>query len=664
MRNLVTVALNLPIYSSFDYIMPDEHMVIRPGSRVEVPFGNRKLIGIILNSKKMSYVIKEVKYKLKNISKVIDDVPILPNEIIKLCLWCADYYQFPVGQVIFSSLPPKLRKGKDINSTETNIVKNKSNSSKFNLNKEQISAFKKIKSKIGSFSPFLLEGVTGSGKTELYVKISEFITEKKGQVLIIVPEINLTPQTLNRFEKYLNCKIDSYHSSLSDQSKLKTWRECSHGNIDIVIGTRSSIFIPFKNLQLIIIDEEHDLSLKQSEKFRYHARDVALIRSKNNNIPIIMGSATPSFESLYNCSVGKYTHLALKSRYFKTKLPSVTVVDLNKDSPDEGFSSELIRSIQKELDKKKQIILYIGRRGFSHTLLCTKCGWTSKCLRCDAHMTYHLNENKLWCHHCGFQTKIDIKKPCGCSDDCEIIPLGQGTERVEAKIKKLFPNAKVMRIDSDVINNTAKLNDFIDKTKNNELDILIGTQMLVKGHDFPGVTLVGIMDIDAGLYSLDFRGLEKIAQLIVQVSGRSGRHSSEGKVLIQTRKPKHPLIIELLKNGYNSFSNKALLERKSASLPPFSYISLFRVSALNKKDSVNFLSKVKGNFLNSKNVKILGPSPAPITKKNNRYFYQLLLSSSSRKFLLQKSYEIREYIINKKKGNIRWSLDIDPLDLY
>ena len=634
MKNLVTVAINLPIYGSFDYIMPEEHMIIHPGSRVEVPFGNKKLIGVILSSKKMSHDIKEVKYKLKNISKVIDDVPVLPNEIIKLCLWCADYYQFPVGQVIFSSLPPKLRKGKDIGSTKINIIKKKSNSSKLNLNKEQIGAFKKIKSKIGIFSPFLLEGVTGSGKTELYVKISEFITEKKGQVLIIVPEINLTPQTLNRFEKYLDCKIDSYHSSLSDQSKLNTWRECSCGNIDIIIGTRSSIFIPFKNLQLIVIDEEHDLSLKQSEKFRYHARDVALIRSKNNNIPIIMGSATPAFESLYNCSVGK------------------------------GFSSELTRSIQKELDKKKQIILYIGRRGFSHTLLCTKCGWTSKCLRCDAHMTYHLNENKLWCHHCGFQTKVDIKKPCGCSDDCEIIPLGQGTERVEAKIKKLFPNAKVMRIDSDVINNTTKLNDFINKTKNNELDILIGTQMLVKGHDFPGVTLVGIMDIDAGLYSLDFRGLEKIAQLIVQVSGRSGRHSSEGKVLIQTRKPKHPLIIELLKNGYNSFSNKALLERKSASLPPFSYISLFRVSSLNKKDSVNFLSKVKGSFPNGKNVKILGPSPAPITKKNNRYFYQLLLSSSSRKFLLQKSYEIREYIINKKKGNIRWSLDIDPLDLY
>ena len=243
---------------------------------------------------------------------------------------------------------------------------------------------------------------------------------------------------------------------------------------------------------------------------------------------------------------------------------------MNKDSPDEGFSSELIRSIQKELDKKKQIILYIGRRGFSHTLLCTKCGWTSKCLRCDAHMTYHLNENKLWCHHCGFQMKVDIKKPCGCSNECEIIPLGQGTERVEIKIKKLFPNAKVMRIDSDAINNTTKLNDFINRTKNKDLDILIGTQMLVKGHDFPGVTLVGIIDIDAGLYSLDFRGLEKIAQLIVQVSGRSGRHSSEGKVLIQTRKPKHPLIIELLKNGYNSFSNKASLERKSASLPPFS----------------------------------------------------------------------------------------------
>ena len=278
-------------------------------------------------------------------------------------------------------------------------------------------------------------------------------------------------------------------------------------------------------------------------------------------------------------------------------------------------------------------------------------------------MTFHKNENILWCHHCGYKKKINIDEICSCKDNNEIVPLGTGTERVETKCKELFPKAKVMRVDSDTINNITKLRDFIKKTQSNEIDILVGTQMLTKGHDFPELNLVGIIDIDAGLYSLDFRGLEKIGQMIIQVAGRSGRHNNEGKLIIQTRKPDNILMNELLNNGYNKFSKKAMLERNQSLFPPYSYLSLFRVSSLNKNEGLSFLMKVKNNFSGTI-VDLLGPAPAPILKKNNRYYYQLLVNAKTRKSLLQKSSEIREYIIKQKKSNIRWSIDIDPVDLY
>tara|TARA_B100000524_G_scaffold347697_1_gene250230 strand:- start:2093 stop:4261 length:2169 start_codon:yes stop_codon:yes gene_type:complete len=722
MPNQIKIILNLPIYKSFDYLVPKHFRDLRPGMRVEVPFGTKNLIGITITDPTIRN-ISENKYKLKNINKVIDLKPIITNEVFKICKWSADYYQHPLGQVIFSSLPSKIKKGGDLEikenqafllkvkkQTDDTYFKNKPaqyrlfkniessgtvrsdiikpsnlinlllsnnliekspiedkriNTKKIRLSEEQNDAYKLISKKISFFQAFLIEGVTGSGKTELYIKIAKDIVNKKGQVLIVVPEINLTPQTINRFKSYLNCSISSYHSGLSDKVKNNTWIRAKNGQVDIIIGTRSSIYLPFSNLKLIIVDEEHDVSLKQSDVLRYHARDVAIIRAKNLNIPILMGSATPSFESLYNCKKTKYDHIILKSRFFNTKLPSVTVIDTNKDQPSEGFSMGLIKEIKETLKNKKQTLLFINRRGFSHTLLCKTCGWTSKCDNCDAFMTYHDYDSKLYCHHCGYQKKVNLKNICSCDkrNECNIIPLGAGTERVETKAKSLFPHANIMRIDSDTINNIDKLNSFLNQARDGKIDILIGTQMLVKGHDFPNLTLVGVMDIDAGLYSLDFRSIEKIAQMLIQVSGRSGRHDSPGKVIIQTRKPGHPLMSELLEYGYNGFSNKALEDRNHASLPPYSYLALFRVSTKYKGEGLIFLSKIKNKF-NENNIKLLGPSPSPIHKKNNRYFYQLLVNSNNRKFLLQKSTEIREYIMKQKKSNIKWSIDIDPIDLY
>ena len=720
MKKTIEVALNLPLYKTFNYLIPEDVSNIRAGIRVEIPFGRKMLIGICLGTKKQDPA-ENHKYKLKYFNKIIDEKPLITSEILRLGKWASKYYQYPIGQVLFSCIPSKIKLGDKIKPHDDReykyIVTNKDTGSYFKnkhaqkklyeeiklekgiesnkikkkllikyliengfvdkkyitqsnkiiknikLNDEQESAYKKIIKNISSFTPTLIEGVTGSGKTELYIRVAKEILDIKGQVLIIVPEINLTPQTVSRFKDYLDCNISTYHSALNETMRLKAWDDCRNGNIDILIGTRSAVFLPFSNLKLIVIDEEHDASLKQSEKFRYHARDIALVRAKDANIPILMGSATPSFESFHNSQIKKYDHIILKNRFHNTKLPSVTVVDTKKDTTKDGFSSTLIRAIKKELSDGKQILLFVGRRGFSHTLLCNICGWTSKCSKCDIHMTFHEYENKLWCHHCGSQKKVDLKNICECKAESEIVPLGVGTERVEQKANELFPKSKIMRIDSDTINNISKLNSFLEKAKNGDIDILIGTQMLVKGHDFPNLTLVGIIDIDSGLYSLDFRGIEKIAQMIIQVAGRSGRHSTQGKLIIQTRKPNHPIMTKLLENGYNDFANAALKERNESSLPPHSYLSLFRVSSVNKGEGLLFLNKIK-NYFNNGNVNILGPAPAPILKKNNRYYYQLLINSHNRNFLLQKSSEIREYILEQKKSNLRWSIDIDPIDLY
>ena len=720
MKKTIEVALNLPLYKTFDYLIPEDVSNIRAGTRVEVPFGRKKLIGICLGIKKQDSN-ENFKYKLKHFNKIIDEKPLITNEILRLGKWASKYYQHPIGQVLFSCIPSKIKLGDKIKPYDDreykyivtdkeigNYFKNKhaqkrlyeeiklengikpskikktllikyliengfidkayiTQSNKIikdiKLNNEQESAYKKIIKNISSFTPTLIEGVTGSGKTELYIRVAKEVLDSKGQILIIVPEINLTPQTVSRFKDYLDCNISTYHSALTETMRLKTWDNCRNSNIDVLIGTRSAVFLPFVNLKLIVIDEEHDASLKQSEKFRYHARDIALVRAKGANIPILMGSATPSFESFHNSQIKKYDHIVLKNRFRNTKLPTVTVVDIKKDTTKDGFSSTLIRAIKKELSDGKQILLFVGRRGFSHTLLCNICGWTSKCSKCDTHMTFHEYEKKLWCHHCGAQKKVDLKNICECKAENEIVPLGVGTERVEQKANELFPKSKIMRIDSDTINNISKLNSFLEKAKNGAIDILIGTQMLVKGHDFPNLTLVGIIDIDSGLYSLDFRGIEKIAQMIIQVAGRSGRHSTQGKVIIQTRKPNHPIMTELLENGYNDFANTALKERDESSLPPHSYLSLFRVSSINKGEGLLFLNKIK-NYFNNTDVNILGPAPAPILKKNNRYYYQLLINSHNRNVLLQKSSEIREYILEHKKNNLRWSIDIDPIDLY
>ena len=664
MDQVINVAVNYPLYQTFKYSVPNKIGKVNIGERVLVPFGKKTIVGIVVKREKQVNKDK-INYILKPIIDIIDDHPVVNLEIMKICTWASDYYEYPLGQVIFGALPSQLKQGVPI--TNVTIFENQhkkltAEKLEINLNNEQNSIFKKILRNTDSFSTSLIHGITGSGKTEVYVKLAQEVIRKKKQVLIIVPEINLTPQTITRFEMYIDQNIQSYHSAHTLKEKMTTWLNVKNKKLDIVIGTRSSIFLPFKSLGLIIIDEEHDSSLKQQEKFRYHARDLSIMRAKSLNIPIVIGSATPSFESLHNTLLEKFKKYNLTKRYYKTDLPKITLVDLTKDLPQDGISKFLKENIANTLSKKQQILLYIGRRGFSHALTCLECRWISKCKICESFMTYHKNQKLLKCHHCG--NKQSISTNPGKCEKCSLIPVGFGTQRIEDKIKELFPDARVGRIDSDAISSVKKLRDFINRAKNNEVDILIGTQMIVKGHDFPNVSLVGIIDIDSGLFNLDFRGLERTAQLITQVAGRSGRKNEGGHVIIQTRTPKHPLLDILLSKGYEDFAMKNLNDRKKANLPPYTHLCLVRMSSSKKITAFNFLDEIKCLFSEQKSIFFLGPADAPIPKKNNMYVHQLIVGSKNRTVLRKITQEIRQYITKKKPYNIKWSIDVDPIDLY
>lgn len=664
MDQVINVAVNYPLYQTFKYSVPNKIGKVNIGERVLVPFGKKTIVGIVVKREKQVNKDK-INYILKPIIDIIDDHPVVNLEIMKICTWASDYYEYPLGQVIFGALPSQLKQGVPI--TNVTIFENQhkkltAEKLEINLNNEQKLIFKKILRNTDSFSTSLIHGVTGSGKTEVYVKLAQEVISKKKQVLIIVPEINLTPQTITRFEMYIDENIQSYHSAHTLKEKMTTWLNVKNKKLDIVIGTRSSIFLPFKSLGLIIIDEEHDSSLKQQEKFRYHARDLSIMRAKSLNIPIVIGSATPSFESLHNTLLEKFKKYNLTKRYYKTDLPKITLVDLTKDLPQDGISKFLKENIANTLSKKQQILLYIGRRGFSHALTCLECRWISKCKICESFMTYHKNQKLLKCHHCG--NKQSISTNPGKCEKCSLIPVGFGTQRIEDKIKELFPDARVGRIDSDAISSVKKLRDFINRAKNNEVDILIGTQMIVKGHDFPNVSLVGIIDIDSGLFNLDFRGLERTAQLITQVAGRSGRKNEGGHVIIQTRTPKHPLLDILLSKGYEDFAMKNLNDRKKANLPPYTHLCLVRMSSSKKITAFNFLDEIKCLFSEQKSIFFLGPADAPIPKKNNMYVHQLIVGSKNRTVLRKITQEIRQYITKKKPYNIKWSIDVDPIDLY
>lgn len=514
------------------------------------------------------------------------------------------------------------------------------------------------------FGVFLLDGVTGSGKTEVYLQRVRNILEQGRQVLILVPEIGLTPQLVSRLTDRLGIKPALLHSGLSNNARLAAWRAARSGAARLVVGTRSAIFTPLNKPGLIIVDEEHDHSFKQQEGLRYSARDLAIARAKRLDIPVILGSATPTLEMLQHCRNGTYEHIILPARAGEAKPPVMRLIDTVRSPATDGISEPLAEAIQKHLHDGGQILLFLNRRGFAPTLICSNCGHIAGCDRCDSRLTVHARNRQLQCHHCG--ACRPLKEQC---DECgeTVKPLGEGTERLEESLRTRFPDVAISRIDSDSTQQKGAMHEALESATLGHANILVGTQMLSKGHHFPNLTLVGIVNADQGLFGTDFRSAERMAQSIIQVAGRAGRESRPGEVLIQTAFPENEFWSTLIEGGYSQIADDALAEREITRWPPFTRLALLRSAAHQKADAHRFLDVARRHLAAEANeaLRILGPVDAPMARKAGRYRAQLLLQSSDRSTLHRALRILRPMLeADASARKVRWSIDVDPGELF
>ncbi len=744
---ILRVAVPSPLRQSFDYLPPlyshSDAAPLVPGLRLRVPFGRREVIGILLEVNNSSELDP---HKLKAVIEILDKVPILPDKLLQLATWSAEYYQHPLGDSLHTVIPSMLRKGEPLavrrqccwqlstlgKGLPKNALKAAPQQAKLlallqqgdyldkdalkeagisrpilralikkglvdelqieespqrgiespqpdseshqalkepalELNPEQQHAFTSISESLEHFRCFLLEGITGSGKTEVYLQIIQRVLEKGRQALLLVPEIGLTPQTVARFRNRFNCAVTVLHSGLSDRQRFEGWLEAQGGSANIIIGTRSATFTPMLRPGIIIIDEEHDLSFKQQDGFRYNARDLAVMRGRYENIPVILGSATPAIESLFNANFKRYQHLKLTKRAGKACHPQFHILDIQRKPLDEGLSEELIAAIKEALDQNHQVLVFLNRRGFAPTMTCHDCGWIAHCSHCEARLTVHREPPHLHCHHCDRQQSIPRQCP-----DCrsnQLLLLGQGTERSESALQRLFPETRILRVDRDTTQRKAAMHNIVNEVNQGGAMVLVGTQMLAKGHHFPNVTLVAILDADAGLFSTDFRGPERMGQLLIQVAGRAGRANKPGRVYIQTRFPEHPMLNTLVYRGYHPFAQDLLAERQQLRLPPYAYLALIRAEHPDREQVERFLQDTHQNTRQlildlAKPVSLLGPFPAPLQKRAGRYRYQLLLQAERRQYLQQLLAILCPQLEKAKMGKLRWSIDVDPQDMY
>jgi primosomal protein N' (replication factor Y) (superfamily II helicase) len=536
------------------------------------------------------------------------------------------------------------------------------------LNADQVEALRRVVDGLGRFRPFLLEGVTGSGKTEVYIRAIEAAAARGLQTLLIVPEIGLTPQLRERLTSRLPDRPAVLHSALGAGERERAWHRAASGQGTVVLGTRSAVFVPMPRIGLILVDEEHDPSLKQQEGFRYSARDLAVRRAQLVDCPVVLGSATPALETLSNAQAGRYGWLRLPQRAGSACTPRISLLDIRNQPLQAGLSGVLREEMRTEIAAGNQVLLFLNRRGFAPVLTCHTCGWVGGCPHCDARLTLHLGQRRLWCHHCGWFQSLPSQCP-----DCkgtDLRMLGRGTERLDEELRPLFPGISIARVDRDTTRRRGELTRLLGEVQRGEIQILLGTQMLAKGHDFPGVTLVGILDLDQSLYASDFRAPERTAQLIVQVTGRAGRAERPGRVVLQTRHPDHPLLQSLLREGYVGFAAAALEERRAAELPPFSHLALLRAEAPAAETPLAFLEQCRqmaqaiAREMAEPQVQTLGPVPAPMERRGGRYRAQLLVQAAQRpvlqRFLARWSQALRA--LSRSKG-LRWSLDVDPQDM-
>jgi len=711
------IALNRPLRRLFDYTIP-ERLNLQPGQRVKVPFGRQTLTGLVVETG----VEPPTGITLKPVSGVQEEWPALPENTLRLLSWASDYYQHPLGECLFTALPPALRRGRPAHEKadehwhcmETDITlaanahKQKAllaaieakpgiTSSDLvqqgypraqlrnlegkgliaagetpkppttastqglpapRLSEAQREAASKLPERTDQFSASLLYGITGSGKTELYLHYLKERLQSDEQALVLVPEINLTPQTLARFRRYFGDRIVVWHSALNDGQRLRTWLKIRNGEPVILIGTRSAVLLPFTNLRCIVVDEEHDSSYKQGEGFRYSGRDVAVYRAHLNQCPVILGSATPSLESWHNARQGKYQLIALEERANNAQPPELTLLDIRSRPLEAGLARPALNAISDTLARGEQALVFVNRRGYSPVMMCFDCGHLEECPHCDTRLTYHRRDRAMRCHHCDHQQAATSVCPKCQSENYK--PVGQGTERTEDTLAEHFPEFPVVRVDRDSTQRKGSIQGILDKVNSGKPCILVGTQMLAKGHDFPKVTLVVVVNADGGLFSVDFRAPEQMIQTLLQVSGRAGRGDKPGKVLIQTCHSDHPLLNALCRGDYPAIADQLMAEREGGQLPPFRAMAVLRAEADTMQRSLELLDAIKP-MAQTPGIEVWGPLPAVIARKANRHRAQLILCSNHRKHLKRILGNLCQQLDQKKlpKGT-RWMIDMDP----
>ena len=731
------IALDVPLSRLFDYRVPVGTAAPAPGTRVRVPFGRQRLIGVVIEQAEASLLPEE---RLKPITAVLDTVPVLAAEVLELVRWASDYYHHPLGEVIATALPKAVRGGASAVALDELWRATPAGRALFDSGRlarapaqrqvlelllaqgplrqhaldeflaerlprwrsaamalrkqgcllqesvaaappaaaptttaevhpapvptpEQAHAVAAITAALGAFSTFVLHGLTGSGKTEVYLQVIKAVLARGRRALVLVPEIGLTPQLVQRFAQRLAVPLAVLHSGLTDTERLAVWRTAVSGEAQIIVGTRSAVFAPVPDLGVIIVDEEHDASLKQHEGgFHYSARDLALVRAQRAQVPVVLGSATPSLETLQNVVSGRYQRLSLPRRAGQAAPPRLALVDLRAHAVTSGLATPVVQAMERHLAADGQVLAFLNRRGYAPTLLCTACGWVAPCRECDARMTVHQRLGRLRCHHCGADSPLPQVCPqCGFA----VRPVGQGTERVEERLRELFPQAPLVRVDRDAVRGRGDMDAAMDSINSGAARILVGTQMVTKGHDFQNMTLVVVLNADQGLFSTDFRAAERLAQTIVQVAGRAGRGSRAGEVLIQTAYPDHPLLQTLMCEGYDGFARAALAERAAAAWPPFSRLAVVRASALDAASALEFLTAARRLAGVPHAVKLLGPVPAAMARRAGRYHSQLLLESTDRLALHRLLGGWLARIADLPAARrVRWALDVDPIDLF
>ncbi len=531
------------------------------------------------------------------------------------------------------------------------------------LTAEQSAALEQLRAAAEGYSATLLEGVTGSGKTEIYLRLTADALAGGRQVLVLAPEIGLTPQLAERFEHRFGARVASYHSALSDNERARVWMRARRGEVDVIVGTRSAVFLPLARPGLVVVDEEHDVSYKQQDGLRYSARDLALIRARRLAVPALLGSATPALESRHNAAAGRYRHILLRQRVFSAAGPRIGVIDMRAQPLKHGLSTPLLDGVERHLAGGGQALLFLNRRGYAPALLCHDCGWVAPCPNCDARMTVHRGKRRLVCHHCGHSAPLlQICPDCGGT---QLVPVGQGTERVEDTLRLRFPEKRVERFDSDRLGRAGELERLLADVRSGAIDILVGTQVLAKGHDFAGLSFAGVLDVDQALYGSDFRALERMGQLVTQVAGRVGRAGQPGEVLMQTHQPEHPMLRVLIERGYPAFCEALLKERRDFALPPFAYLALLRAEAQREGEAMELLQQARREMPQASGVEALGPAPAGMARRAGYHRAQLLLRGPSRAALhrLLDQWIPRIETLPAAR-RLRWSVDVDPADLF